>query len=309
MTDGPMDKNEAEGLRAPQTRVLVTGAAGMLGSQVLLCAPDGVGVVGTDLKEAHGVDASGVDLADAQSVAALFDEHGPFTGVIHCAAYTAVDDAESNEELALRVNATACDVLAQQCAQEDVALLVVSTDFVFDGSASEPYREDEPTSPLGAYGRTKLAGEQAAMAAHPAGTRIVRTQWLYGPRGNHFPGTMLRLATEREELSVVEDQVGSPTSTLELAPALWDVLMAPFVGILHAACEGQASWYDVACATLEYAGVEGVQVEPCTSAAFPRPAPRPAYSVLNCGRLAALRGRPLAHWQDALKTYLGNEDL
>ena len=90
--------------------------------------------------------------------------------------------------------------------------------------------------------------------------------------------------------------------------ALWDALMAPFVGILHAACEGQASWYDVACATLEYAGVEGVQVEPCTSAAFPRPAPRPAYSVLNCGRLAALRGRPLAHWQDALKTYLGNED-
>ena len=308
MTDASMDERLTGGGDAQQARVLVTGAAGMLGSQVLLCAPDGVVVVGTDLKEAPGVDASGVDLADENSVEALFSEHGPFTGVVHCAAYTAVDDAESNEELAVRVNATACDVLAQRCAQEDVALLVVSTDFVFDGSASDPYREDDPTSPLGAYGRSKLAGEQAALAAHPAGTRIVRTQWLYGPRGNHFPGTMLRLAAERDELKVVQDQVGSPTSTLELAPALWDVLGAPLVGILHAACEGQASWYDVACATLEYAGVEGVQVQPCTSDAFPRPAPRPAYSVLNCGRLAALRGRPLAHWQDALKTYLGNED-
>ncbi|MDE0915954.1 MAG: dTDP-4-dehydrorhamnose reductase [Planctomycetota bacterium] len=308
MTDASMDEQLTGGLGAQQARVLVTGAAGMLGSQVLLCAPDGVVVVGTDLKEAPGVDASGVDLADAKSVEVLFNEHGPFTGVVHCAAYTAVDDAESNEELALRVNATACEVLAQRCTLEGVDLLVVSTDFVFDGSASDPYREDDQTSPLGVYGRTKLAGEQAAMAAHPTGTRIVRTQWLYGPRGNHFPGTMLRLATERDELKVVQDQVGSPTSTLELAPALWDVLSAPLVGILHAACEGQASWYDVACATLEYAGVEGVQVEPCTSEAFPRPAPRPAYSVLNCGRLAALRGRPLAHWQDALKTYLGNED-
>jgi dTDP-4-dehydrorhamnose reductase len=308
MTDASMDEQLAGGLGAQQARVLVTGAAGMLGSQVLLCAPDGVVVVGTDLKEAPGVDASGVDLADAKSVEVLFNEHGPFTGVVHCAAYTAVDDAESNEELALRVNATACEVLAQRCALGGVDLLVVSTDFVFDGSASDPYREDDQTSPLGVYGRTKLAGEQAAMAAHPTGTRIVRTQWLYGPRGNHFPGTMLRLATERDELKVVQDQVGSPTSTLELAPALWDVLSAPLVGILHAACEGQASWYDVACATLEYAGVEGVQVEPCTSEAFPRPAPRPAYSVLDCGRLAALRGRPLAHWQDALKTYLGNED-
>lgn len=308
MTDVPMDDLENVGPGVQQTRVLVTGAAGMLGSQVILCAPDGVTVVGTDLKDAPGVDVSGVDLADAESVETLFDKHGPFTGVVHCAAYTAVDDAESNEDLALRVNATACDVLATRCALEGAALLVVSTDFVFDGSASEPYREDEPTSPLGVYGRTKLAGEQAALAAHPAGTRIVRTQWLYGPRGNHFPGTMLRLATERDELSVVQDQVGSPTSTLELAPALWDVLSAPLVGILHAACEGEASWFEVACATLEYAGVDGVQVEPCTSEAFPRPAPRPAYSVLNCGRLAALRGRPLAHWQDALKTYLGDEN-
>ena len=308
MTDGLVQDREGEDAGVEQTRVLVTGAAGMLGSQVLLCVPDGVSVVGTDLKDAPGVDASGVDLADPQSVGALFDEHGPFTGVVHCAAYTAVDDAESNEELAMRVNATACEVLARRCARDDVALLVVSTDFVFDGKACEPYPEDAPTCPLGAYGRTKLAGEQAAMAAHPSGTRIVRTQWLYGPRGNHFPGTMLRLAAERDELRVVHDQRGSPTSTLELAPALWDVLRAPLVGTFHGACAGEASWFDVACATLEYAGVEGVRVLPCNSDAFPRPAPRPAYSVLDCGRLSALRGRPLAHWQDALKTYLGNED-
>ncbi len=308
MTDGPIAGMQDREAATRQTHVLVTGAAGMLGSQVLLCVPDGVNTVGTDLKDAPGVDASGVDLADEEAVQALFTSHGPFTGVVHCAAYTAVDDAESNEELAHRINATACEVLAKCCAQEGVVLLVVSTDFVFDGQATEPYKEEHPTRPLSAYGRTKLAGELAAFAAHPAGTRVVRTQWLYGPRGNHFPGTMLRLAGERNELKVVEDQIGSPTSSLELAPALWDVLRAPLVGIFHAACEGQASWFEVAKATLDYAGVEGVDVQPCSSEAFPRPAPRPAYSVLDCGRLTALRGRPLLHWQDALKTYLGSED-
>ncbi len=286
----------------------MTGAAGMLGSQVLLCAPDGVEVVGTDIRPAAGVDACGVDLTDGGQLAGLFESFGPFSGVIHCAAYTAVDDAESHEELARQINAQAADVIARRCAIEDVSLVVVSTDFVFDGSASEPYTEDAEVCPMSVYGKTKWEGEQAALAAHAGKTSIVRTQWLYGPRGNHFPGTMLRLAAERDSLKVVSDQTGSPTSTLELAPALWDVLTGSVVGVFHAACEGSASWYDVACATLEYAGVEGVQVHPCTTEEFPRPAPRPAYSVLSCSRLEALRGKPMADWRDALKTYLGSDD-
>jgi dTDP-4-dehydrorhamnose reductase len=269
--------------------------------------PDGIAAVGTDLREAPGVAAVGVDLADAAAVTRLFAEHGPFSGVIHAAAFTAVDAAEQREEEARRVNETATRVLAEACARAGVPLVVVSTDFVFDGEARRPYREDDPPRPLSAYGRTKLAGERAALAAHPDGTRVVRTQWLYGPRGKHFPGTMLALAKERGALRVVDDQVGSPTSTLELAPALWDVLLEGEPGIYHAACDGACSWFELACATLESAGVEGVAVEPCTTAEFPRPAHRPAYSVLDCSRLTALRRRPLAGWREALMTYLGTE--
>ncbi len=288
--------------------VLVTGGAGMLGSQVLLTVPDGVTALGTDLREAPGVDAVGTDLADEDAVERLFSERGPFQGVIHTAAYTAVDKAEEEEPLALRVNADACAVLARLCARESIPLVLVSTDFVFDGEGTRPYREDDPPRPLSAYGRTKLAGESAALEAHPGGTRIVRTQWLYGPRGRHFPGTMQQLARERDSLRVVSDQIGAPTSTLELAPALWDVLLSGEAGVYHAACEGQCSWYDFARSTLELSGQGEVQVDPCTTAEFPRPAHRPAYSVLDCSKLAHLRGAPLASWEDALRTFLGSED-
>lgn len=291
-----------------QTRVLVTGAAGMLGSQVMLAVPDGIEAVGTDLLEAPGVEAVGTDLADAGQVAELFATRGPFTGVIHTAAYTAVDRAESDEAKALEVNGDVCGVLAAECARAGVPLVAVGTDFVFDGEKRQPYRVEDPTRPISAYGRTKLAGERAALEAHPEGARIVRTQWLYGPRGKHFPATMQNLAKERDQLRVVSDQFGSPTSTLELAPALWDVLARGEAGVYHASCEGSCSWFDLAVATLEYAGIEGVNVEPCGTEEYPTPAKRPAYSVLDCSRLTALRGKPLADWRDALKTYLGNGD-
>jgi len=292
-------------------RVLVSGAAGMLGSQLLLDAPEGVEAVGTDLaappEGSPEVAAVGADLAEPEAVEALFREHGPFAGVIHAAAYTAVDRAEEEEELALRVNGEACGVVAAACAARSIPLVVVGTDFVFDGEQRTPYREEDSTRPLSAYGRTKLEGELRARRAHPDGTRVVRTQWLYGPHGRHFPGTMLRLAAERDELRVVSDQVGAPTSTLELAPALWDVLGSGESGTYHAACEGACSWYDFAVATLELAGVEGVRIDPCGTDEFPRPAVRPAYSVLDCSRLAALRGRTLAPWRDALRAFLRAE--
>ncbi len=295
-----MTNSENEG------RILVTGAAGMLGSQVLLGAPDGVIVVGTDLVEASGVKAHGVDLSDPAAVTSLFEQHGPFAGIIHTAAYTAVDKAEEEPELAMKINGTVCGVLAKAAKQAGIPIVIVGTDFVFNGKAREPYPEDFEPDPISVYGQTKYQGETLAIEAHPEGTRIVRTQWLDGPRGKHFPGTMLALAKERDHLKVVSDQRGSPTSTLELAPALWDVLTKGEAGVYHAACEGDCSWFDLASATLELSGVEGVTIEPCSTDAFPRPAPRPEYSVLSCKRLEELRGAPMAHWRDALSTYLGN---
>jgi dTDP-4-dehydrorhamnose reductase len=287
-------------------RVLVTGAAGMLGSELLLSAPRGSEAVGTDL--APGVQAPGVDLADAGALGHLFREHGPFTGVIHCAAWTAVDLAEEREADALRVNAQATRELARACAGAAIPLVAVSTDFVFDGRASRPYREDDAPAPLSAYGRTKLAGERAALEEHPRGARIVRTQWLYGPRGKHFPGTIAALARSKPELKVVDDQRGSPTTTLELAPALWDVLARGEAGIYHAACEGSCTWFELARATLELCEI-GTPLRPCSTAEFPRPAHRPAYSVLDCARLARLRGRTLLPWREALARFLEQNPL
>ncbi len=285
-------------------RVLVTGASGMLGSQLCQVAPAGTTVVGSDLREGSGVAAAGFDLADPARVVELFRAHGPFDGVIHAAAFTAVDLAEEREADAERANVDATRELARATAQAGIPPVVVSTDFVFDGNSPRPYREGDATNPLSAYGRTKLQGELAAREVHPKGTRIVRTQWLYGPRGKHFPGTILGLARDRTELRVVHDQVGTPTSTLELAPALWDVLARGDAGVYHAACDGQASWFDFAVATLELSGVRHVRVDPCTTSEFPRPAVRPRYSVLDCSRLTALRGAPLAPWRDALATFL-----
>ena len=240
-------------------RVLVTGAAGMLGSQVLLSAPDGLVVIGTDLVVGPGVDVAGVDLADERSVGELFEGIEDLAGVIHTAAYTAVDQAEQEEELALRVNGEACGVMARAARTAGVPLVLVGTDFVFDGESGRAYTEEDEPNPVCAYGRTKLAGERAAFEAYPEGVRVVRTQWLYGPRGGHFPGTMLSLAKERDRLQVVDDQTGSPTSTLELAPALWDVLDSGEESLYHAACEGSCTWYGSACATMEAAGVRGVR--------------------------------------------------
>jgi len=292
-----------------ERKVLVTGAAGMLGSELLRRAPVGTQAVGTDLREGPGVVAAAVDLADPAAVEALFENHGPFAGVIHAAAFTAVDLAEEKEADALRVNAEATRVLALACARRSIPIVAVSTDFVFDGESRRPYREDDPVRPLSAYGRTKLAGERAALLAHPQGARIVRTQWLYGPRGKHFPGTIRELAKTRKDLKVVDDQVGSPTTTLELAPALWDVLERGAPGIYHAACEGACTWYDLAVATLDACGVQGVTVARCTTAEFPRPAHRPAYSALDSSRLAALRGRPLLPWRQALQEFLAAHPL
>ncbi|MEX1024328.1 MAG: dTDP-4-dehydrorhamnose reductase [Planctomycetota bacterium] len=295
--------------------VLVTGAAGMLGSQLLAVADERFRAIGTDLVDARegapGVAEPGVDLADPRAAAQLFEKLGDeLAGVIHAAAYTAVDKAESEPELCERVNARAPEVLARACRERGLPLVLVSTDFVFDGTATRPYRPDDATGPLGVYGRTKYEGERRAGEAHPDGLRVVRTQWLYGPRGGHFPGTILRLAGERGRLSIVADQTGAPTSTLELAPALWDVLAGADAGIWHAACEGTTTWYGFARAAIELGGDErqrACELVPCTTQEYPTAAPRPAYSVLDSSALTALRGRSLAPWDVALTDFFEHE--
>jgi dTDP-4-dehydrorhamnose reductase len=255
------------------------------------------------------VEAPGLDLSDSARVGEFMAEQGPFDCVIHTAAWTAVDDAEQFEDRARLANVVASRVLADACREHGVRLVAVGTDFVFDGQADRPYGEDATPNPLSAYGRTKLAGEQAVFAAHPEGASVVRTQWLYGPGGKHFPRTIAAHARKTGKLRVVNDQVGSPTSTIQLAPALWDVALRGEPGLYHAACEGSCSWFEFAGAVLEALDLGQVELTPCSTEQYPTPARRPAYSVFDCSRLTALRGRPLAPWRSALQEYLAREPV
>ena len=277
-------------------RVLVTGADGMLGFALADSVPAGVELIGTDVGT--------LDITDAAAVAAAVEEHAP-RAVLNAAAYTNVDGCESHEAEALAVNGLGAGNLAAACAAAGIPLLHVSTDYVFDGRIPAPgeYGEDDAVGPLSAYGRTKLAGEQAIAAALPEHW-IVRTQWLYGLHGPNFVETMLRLAGERDRLAVVDDQVGSPTSTHSLAPLLWKVLLErPPFGIYHATNAGHCSWHGFAVEIFRQAGVT-ITVDSMSSDQLDRPAPRPARSVLSNARLRAALGDSPGPWQDALKDYL-----
>lgn len=269
-------------------RVLVTGAAGMLGRDLvpLLLADHEVTAVDLD-----------VDITDPRAVDACVAGARP-EAVFHLAAWTDVDGAEEHEADALVVNGAGTANVARAAARAGAALVVVSTDYVFDGTSS-PYAEDASVAPIGAYGRTKLAGEQAALAEHPTGTRIARTAWLYGAHGRNFVDTMRRLGAERDEVTVVADQEGCPTWTRDLAPALVALLDQP-PGIYHTAGAGSVSWAGFAEAIFAEVGL-GCRVVPVTTAAFGSPAPRPARSVLAVTKPGAPR---LRDWRDALVDYL-----
>jgi dTDP-4-dehydrorhamnose reductase len=273
-------------------RVLVTGARGMLGHRVVAEA------------QARGWDAVGVDLPDGDltdpAVAQdLVEEHAP-DAVVHCAAFVDVDAAEANEAAALAVNADASANVAAAAAMLGARVVAVSTDYVFDGTlTARPYVESDPTAPLGAYGRTKLAGE-VAIAGHNPNHAIARTAWLFGAGGKNFPDTMLKAAETRDAVSVVTDQVGSPTWTGHLAPALLDLAGGDAVGVFHTAGGGQCSWHALTVELYRAAGV-GARVDETTSAEFVRPAPRPAWSVLGTERDETPRLPP---WQDGVAAYL-----
>jgi dTDP-4-dehydrorhamnose reductase len=268
----------------------------MLGHALQASCPDAV--------EAAWVDLPDMDITDAASVDACLDSHRP-EAVINCSAYTQVDGCEEHEQDALAVNGTGAGILASACASRGVPLVHVSTDYVFDGSIPAPgcYVESDRTNPLSAYGRTKLAGEKAVAAAGGAHW-IIRTQWLYGLNGPNFVETMLRLASEHDVLRVVDDQVGSPTSTHDLAPLLWRILTErPSFGTYHAANTGVCSWHGFAEEIFRQMGTE-VRVDPIPTSGFPRPATRPARGVLSTDKLRAALGADIPTWQEALGKYL-----
>ncbi|MBE2317247.1 dTDP-4-dehydrorhamnose reductase [Solirubrobacter sp. CPCC 204708] len=272
-------------------RLLVTGAAGMLGTDVVAAA--------AVRHEVVALARADLDITDAEAVRAAFHDTRP-DAVINCAAYTNVDGAESDEETATRINGDGAGHLAAAAAEVQAHIVHVSTDYVFAGDATEPYPEDAPVGPIGAYGRSKLEGEVKVAQAAPASHSIVRTAWVFGPHGKNFVDTMLRLGAQREELSVVDDQLGCPTFTGHLAQALIEVAETRPNGILHVAGGGRCTWRDLAVATFAAAGMN-VTVHPTTTAAFGAPAPRPAYSVLGSTRSDA---PALPSWQEGLNAHL-----
>ena len=305
-------------------RVLVTGGRGQLGTHLRLAHPGGVLAPGRDE----------LDITRAESVAGYLDRHQPAV-VINAAAYTDVDGAENDESGAHLVNVEGSRILAEACRERGLRLVHVSTDYVFSGEvprgrggagrpdpATAPALEPtDVTDPATVYGRTKLAGEHAVLAAHPEAT-ILRTSWLYtGPErersaipGGDFVATMARLERERDQVSVVDDQWGSPTHAPTLAAAILEMLAREAVDtaavdtrglVLHAAGAGRATWYEVARRTFAYLGADPDRVRPCTTADFPRPAPRPAFSVLSGRAWAAAGLTPLPDWDDSLRVALG----
>jgi dTDP-4-dehydrorhamnose reductase len=270
--------------------VLVVGANGMLGRDLMTVFPG----------ELRGVDIGEIDITSPESVRTLLVSLKPEV-VVNVAAYTDVDGCETNRELAFAVNGAGVGYLARVSADIGAKLVQISTDYVFDGGKGSPYLEDDPTGPLSVYGQSKLLGEQNARL-NP-NHLIIRTQWLYGLHGKNFVETMLRLATERTELSVVDDQIGSPTWTVDLAGAIRALVEAGCRGTYHAANAGFCSWNEFARAIFADAGVK-ITVKPMTTTELNRPAPRPLYSTLDCGKLARDSGFMPQGWRDALKTYL-----
>ncbi|MEH7179432.1 dTDP-4-dehydrorhamnose reductase [Neobacillus vireti] len=275
-------------------KVVVTGAAGQLGQDVLL-------ELERKNHQAFGADRLQLDITKEEDVLAYISEVKPDV-ILHCAAYTNVDAAEENEDAAYQVNAAGTEYLAKAAKQVGAKLLYVSTDYVFDGTASKPYEVDEPTKPLGAYGRTKLAGEQL-LQKHLDEFFIVRTAWVFGVYGNNFVKTMIRLGKERGEVGVVHDQVGSPTYTADLAQFMVELMETDKYGIYHATNSGICSWYEFAVEIFKQADLK-VTVNPLTSDQFPRPAARPKYSVLSKKMIEKQGLRPLRDWKEALAAYL-----
>jgi len=277
-------------------RLLVVGHRGMLGTDLVKRLEAG------DV-ETHGADLPELDITDPAAVARAVDEVRPDV-VVNCAAYTDVDGAESHRDEAMRVNGPGAGNVAEAAARCDARVLHISTDFVFDGTADVPYLEDDAPHPLSVYGASKLAGERD-VAARADDHLIIRTSWLYGAAGRNFVTTIRKLAAEREELSVVDDQRGSPTWTCDLADAIVALLDTDARGIVHASGSGACTWYEFAVEIVRLSGF-ATAVKPIASTQMLRPARRPANSVLDTSRLAEVTAFRFPHWHDSLAAFLAD---
>ncbi len=285
-------------------KIVLFGRDGQLG----LSLKTGLGTCG----EVTGFDQNDLDLGDLALLRATLLERKPRV-IINAAAYTAVDQAETDAATATRINAEAPAVMAQTARELGALLIHYSTDYVFDGMAHEPYTEESTPNPLGVYGKTKLAGEEAVRTAGAA-SLIIRTAWLYSNHGRNFLKTMLRLAGQRDELRVVDDQSGTPTYARLVAEASLKILgsmingdgfRSEYCGLYHMTCQGLTTWHGFAQRIVELSGNGGrVQVTPISTSQYPTPARRPPYSVLSCGKLNRVFGIRLPHWETALEQCL-----
>ncbi|MEV6240398.1 dTDP-4-dehydrorhamnose reductase [Lentzea sp. NPDC051838] len=263
----------------------------------LILVPGGRGQLGQDLA-ALSSDVRALSSAELDVTKVTADDLAGASAVINSAAYTAVDAAETDEDRAFAVNAVGPGLLAEACASLGIPLIQVSTDYVFAGDGTRPYEPSDPVGPKSAYGRTKLEGERRVLEA---GGYVVRTSWVYGVHGSNFVKTMAALESSRPSVSVVDDQRGAPTWSHDLAAGLLELAsVLPSQRLLHATGGGETTWFRFAQAIFEELGADPARVKPCTTADFPRPAPRPAYSVLSGAAWAAAGLRPLPHWRSAL---------
>lgn len=283
-------------------KIFVAGARGMLASDLIPMLEN--------LGEVECSSRPDFDITDADQVYKILDTHSPDI-LINCAAYTAVDKAESDKEMAFEVNEKGPLNLARACSERGTKLVHISTDFVFDGKGNHPYKEDDKVNPIGVYGASKLAGELSIKNTAEEHL-IIRTSWLYGKNGNNFVKTIIRLASEREELGIVYDQTGTPTYTKDLAEGIIKLIEAKAFGIYHFSNEGVCSWYDFAHEIIGVAEEMGEKfklkkLKPILTEDYPSPAKRPAYSVLNKAKYKETTSLEIPHWRDGLKKYLEEE--
>lgn len=276
-------------------QILVTGCRGQLGNEIQQLASQYA-----DTCCFHFTDKDELDITDRKAVYQFVEQHA-ISIVINCAAFTAVDKAEDNAELCDLLNHIAPGYLAEAVASVGGTMIQVSTDYVFDGTACRPYREDDDTCPNSVYGRTKLAGEESVIR-QCAGSMVIRTAWLYSTFGNNFVKTMIRLGREREQLGVVFDQIGTPTYARDLARVILLAVDRGIVpGVYHFSNEGVTSWYDFTKAIHRLAGIDSCQVSPIHTEDYPVPAPRPHYSVLDKSKIKRTYGIDIPWWEDSLK--------
>ena len=275
-------------------KILVTGADGMLGSELV--------AVLSPVHEVTAADVGDFDITDPDAVAAAVRSAAPGL-VVNCAAYTDVDGAEANRELAFAVNGRGAGNLAEAAARAGARVLHLSTDYVFDGTKSSAYTEDDEPNPLSVYGESKLEGERRVLDAAPEAL-IVRTAWLYGHRGRNFVETILKAASERRGLRVVDDQRGTPTNAADLALIIKELIAIEAEGVVNATNTGSCSWCEFAREILRLAGLTNVTVDAVSSSEFPRPAKRPGLSVLALDRLSGLLGWVPRAWEESLAEYI-----